>query len=356
MIRHEKNPLVTPDMVKPTVAGLEVKGAFNAGASVYDDKIVLLLRIAESCKNERGFVSVPVYSFEGEKRELTIRKFRLDDPDVRTKDTRGVMYKGVDYLSTLSTIRVARSDDGVNFTVEDEPLIYPSIPSERYGCEDPRIQKIGDEYYITYTAVSPDGWATALCTTRDFTSIERKGIIFCPQNKDVGIFPEKTAGRYWALHRPNNEGFGKPSIWISSSPNLLDWGDHRCLIRPRDNIWESMKIGGGAPPIRTDEGWLEVYHGKGEGSVYSLYTLLLDIDDPSRVIARGKQPILVPETNYEKKGFFPNVVFSNGLVVRPDGEIYLYYGACDETVNLAITSVNELLSNLGVAADRTGVI
>ena len=349
MVRHENNPVVTPVMVKPTMDGLEVKGAFNAGATIHGNEIILLLRVAESCKSEHGFISVPVYSFENDKAELTIKKFRLDDPDVQLKDTRGVTYKGVDYLSTLSTIRVARSDDGVNFTVEDRPLIYPSVPSELYGCEDPRVQKIGDDYFINYTAVSPDGWATALCTTRDFKSVERRGIIFCPQNKDVCIFPEKIAGRYWALHRPNNEGFGKPSIWISSSPNLSDWGDHRCLIRPRDNSWESLKIGGGAPPIRTDKGWLEVYHGKGEGSVYSLYTLLLDLDEPSRVIARGEKPIMIPEMDYEKKGFFPNVIFSNGLVMRPEGEIYLYYGACDETTNLAVTSVTELLSNVGVA-------
>jgi predicted GH43/DUF377 family glycosyl hydrolase len=329
-----------------------VKGAFNAGATMHGDEVILLLRVAESCRKEHGVFSVPVYSFVGDKGELAIQKFLLDDPDVKTKDTRGLTYRGDEYLSTLSTLRVARSNDGVNFTVDDQPLIYPSLPSERYGCEDARIQRMGDDYFISYTAVSPDGWATSLCVTRDFASIERKGIIFCPQNKDVCIFPEKIAGRYWALHRPNNEGFGRPSIWISSSPNMLDWGDHRCLIRPRDSLWESVKIGGGAPPIRTDKGWLEVYHGKGEGSVYSLFTLLLDLDDPSRVVARGESPILVPETDYEKKGFFPNVVFSNGLVVHPNGEIYLYYGACDETTNLALTSVNELLSSL--TADNAG--
>jgi len=322
-------------------------GAFNAGAVVHGDEVILLLRIAERCHPEPGFIGVPVYRFTEAGSRLEILRFRENDPNVRLKDTRGVVFKGIDYLSTLSTIRVARSSDGIHFTVEDTPLIYPSVPSEKYGCEDPRVVQIDGTCYINYTAVSQDGWATALATTTDFRTLERKGIIFPPPNKDVCIFPEKIQGRFWALHRPHNEGFGKPSIWISSSPDLLSWGDHQCLIRPRDTQWERIKIGGGFAPIKTEKGWLEVYHGKGDNSVYSLFTLLLALDDPRKVLARGKVPLLIPETDYETKGFFPNVVFSNGAIQRPNGEIFLYYGACDETTNLAITTVDELLSNTG---------
>lgn len=346
MIRHEKNPLVTPEMVLPTVPELEVKGAFNAGATVFEDQVILLLRIAERCKLEPGYIGVPVYRFENGASKLEILRFKENDSNIRLKDTRGVVYKGVDYLSTLSTIRVAWSSDGINFEVDDQPFLYPSVPSEQYGCEDARIQKIENAYYINYTAISQDGWATALCTTRDFKTVSRKGIIFYPPDKDVCLFPEKIQGRYWALHRPHNEGFGKPSIWISSSSNLVDWGEHRCLIRPRDNKWERIKIGGGAAPIKTEEGWLEVYHGKGDDSIYYLFTLLLDLEDPAQVIARGKKPFLSPEKEYETKGFFPNVVFSNGVIERNNGEIYLYYGACDETTNLVVTSVDELLNDV----------
>ena len=333
-------------MVAPTAPGLEVLGAFNAGAAVCAGQVVLLLRIAERCVPEPGSIGVPVYRFDGGASRLEILHFREDDPDVRLKDTRGVVYKGVDYLSTLSTIRLARSADGVNFNVDDQPFIYPRASSEQYGCEDARAQKFGDEYYINYTAVSRDGWATALCTTRDFKSVAGKGTIFCPLNKDVCLFPEKVGGRYWALHRPHNQGFGKPSIWISSSPDLLDWGRHACLIRPRDNKWECLKFGGGGPPIKTDEGWLAVYHGKGDNSIYYLFTLLLDLDDPARVIARAETPFFAPKTDYETKGFFPNVVFSNGQIERPGGKIYLYYGACDETTNLLVTSIDELLADV----------
>ncbi|MCK4436590.1 glycoside hydrolase family 130 protein [bacterium] len=346
MIRHKKNPLITPHMVAPTVPELEVMGAFNAGATVYRDQVILLVRISERCKVEPGGIGVPLYRFEDSRSRLEIARFKHGDPDVQLKDTRGVVYKGIDYLSTLSTIRVARSADGINFSVDAQPLLYPCTPSEQYGCEDARVVKIEGEYYINYTAISRDGWATALCTTQDFKSVFRKGIIFYPPNKDVCLFPEKIRGRYWALHRPHNEGFGKPSIWISSSPNLLDWGEHQCLIRPRNNEWERIKIGGGAAPIKTDKGWLEICHGKGDNSVYYLFTLLLDLEDPARVVARGEKPFLAPEEDYETSGFFPNIVFSNGLVERPNGEIYLYYGACDETTNLIITSVDELLADL----------
>lgn len=347
MHRHISNPIITPDMLTPTSPDFEVMGAFNAGAATVGNKTVLLLRVAERCKAEDGFISVPVYRFEGGIGRAEALRLSEDDPEVHLKDTRGVVYKGKDYLSTLSTIRAAWSDDGVLFEVDDTPLIAPLMPYEQYGCEDARVVKIGDDYFINYTGVSCDGWATALCSTRDFKSVSRKGIIFPPPNKDVCIFPERIGGKYWALHRPHNEGFGKPSIWISSSTDLINWGEHKCIVRPRDTQWEGVKIGGGASPIKTDEGWLEVYHGKGEGSVYSLFTILFDLDDPSTVIGRGQEPLLVPETEYETNGFFPNVVFTNGWVERDNGEIYLYYGASDETTNLLMTSKDELLANVG---------
>jgi predicted GH43/DUF377 family glycosyl hydrolase len=215
--------------------------------------------------------------------------------------------------------------------------------TEKYGCEDARVTCIEGNYTINFTIVSGDSWSTALAVTKDFRSLERRGIIFHPENKDVAIFPEKVNGKYLALHRPNNSGFGKASIWYSESPDLLHWGNHKCIVRPRDNQWESMKIGGGAPPIKTPEGWLIIYHGKGDNSRYSLFCLLLDLNDPSRVVRRAQTPLLTPTEKFETEGFFGNVVFSNGMVAK-DGKIYLYYGASDESVGLAITDVDYLLS------------
>jgi predicted GH43/DUF377 family glycosyl hydrolase len=344
--RHETNPLIEPSSVKASREGYRVNGTFNAGAAEYNGEIVLLLRVAEDCVAGGCSVAVPYYRFDAEGGHPEILEVKADDPDVRFKDTRGIVYKGKDYLSTLSHIRIARSTDGIDFTVEDKPFISPSNPSESFGTEDARITQIDDLYYITYTSVSGDGWATALATTRDFITVERKGIIFPPPNKDVSIFSEKINGKYAALHRPHNEGFGKPSIWISESPDLLHWGRHKCLIRPRDNRWEEQKIGGGAAPIKTDKGWLEIYHGKGKDQIYSLYLLLLDLKDPSQVLKRGDEPILVPEAPYETNGFFPSVVFSNGVIAGTDGSVKIYYGACDETVCLAETYVDELLETL----------
>ena len=344
--RHAQNPLITPDMVKPSREGYIVKGSFNPGAVYYNGEILLLLRVAEGCTSKEGHVAVPYYRFEADRSYPEILEVSLTDPQTKLKDTRGVVYKGRDYLSTMSHIRIARSSDGVNFTVDEKSFIYPCVENEAFGIEDARVTKIDDTYYLTYTAVSKDGWATALATTQDFVNIERKGIIFPPPNKDVSIFPEKVNGKYCALHRPHNEGFGKPSLWYSESKDLLHWGNHKTIIRPRDGRYESLKIGGGAAPIKTSEGWLEIYHGKGDGQLYSLSLLLLDLNDPSIVVKRGEKPILEPEKSYETEGFFPNVVFSNGVIQQDDGKLLIYYGACDETVCLAETTVDELLDTL----------
>jgi predicted GH43/DUF377 family glycosyl hydrolase len=342
--KHKNNPIIGPSDVKPSMDGYKVLGAFNPGAVSFGDEIILLLRTSEGCESREGYIRVPIYRFEDEKSYPDILEFKSTDPGLFLKDTRGVVYKGQDYLSTTSHIRLARSRDGVNFTVEEKPFIYPGNKSEKYGVEDARVTCIDGKYYVNYTAVSRDSWATALAVTKDFKSIDRKGLIFHPENKDVAIFPEEVEGKYIALHRPNNSGFGKPSIWYSESPDLLHWGNHKCIVRPRENKWESQKIGGGAPPIKTPEGWLIIYHGKGDESVYSLFCLLLDLEEPDKVVKRASTPLLTPTEPYETEGFFPNVVFSNGIVEK-DGKIYIYYGASDETVCLAITDMDSLLKS-----------
>jgi predicted GH43/DUF377 family glycosyl hydrolase len=344
MIKYENNPIITPRDVKPSREGYRVLGAFNPGATNLCGEILLLLRVAEGCEPREGYIRVPTYRFEDGGSRADILEFKSTDPKVRLKDTRGVRYEGRDFLSTTSHIRLARSKDGLSFAVEEEPFIYPANESEEYGVEDARVTLIDGEYYINYTAVSRDSWATALAVTKNFRSVERKGLIFHPENKDVAIFPEKVEGKYIALHRPNNSGFGKPSIWYSESPDLLHWGNHKCIVRPRDNKWESQKIGGGAPPVKTPEGWLIIYHGKGDGSVYSLFCLLLDLEEPWKMVKRASTPVLTPTEPYETEGFFSHVVFSNGIAEK-DGKIYVYYGASDETVCVAVTDIEGLLSS-----------
>lgn len=343
MRRRSENPLIRPDMISPSAPEYRVRGAFNPGAIRFGDEILLLLRVAEDCVPPAEGISVPVARFDqGARGRPDVLTVRVDDPEVEVLDSRGLLYRGDRYLSTMSHIRIARSRDGVHFTVDDEPFIFPSVPSEAFGVEDPRVVEIDGAFYISYTAVSGDGWCTALAVTRNFRSVERLGVILHPENKDVALFPERRHGRFRALHRPNNT-FGKPSIWYAESPDLRHWGRHRCVLRPRRSRWEMKKIGGGAPAIATPQGWLHVYHGKGEDDVYSLAVLLLDRDEPFRVLRQSVEPVFVPTKDYEREGFFGNTVFTNGTVMMEDGRLLVYYGAADETTCLAETSVAELL-------------
>jgi len=344
LYKYKGNPIIKPEDVEPSLEGYKVLGAFNPGATRFKDEILLLLRVAEGCEPKAGFIRTPVYRFDKEQSYPDIMEFEKDDLDVSLKDTRGVVYKGQDYLSTISHIRLARSKDGIHFTVDGKPFIYSMNQAEKYGVEDARVTYIEDKYYINYTAVSSDSWATALAVTDDFVSVIRKGLIFYPENKDVAIFPEKVGGKFIALHRPNNSGFGKASIWYSESPDLIHWGNHKCIIRPRKNPYESIKIGGGAPPIKTKVGWLVIYHAKGEGG-YSLFSLLLDLEKPYKIIKRANTPLITPTEDFEVNGFLGRVIFTNGMV-EIDHKIYIYYGASDESVGLVITDVKSLLASL----------
>lgn len=340
--RYQGNPVIKPADVKPSADGYRVLGTFNPGATVFGDEIILLVRIAEGCIPREGYVRAPICRFQDGTCYPDILEFSKSDPEVDFSDSRCIVYGNQRYLTSVSHIRLARSRDGVNFVVENEPFLYTTDESEEYGVEDARVTFIDGKYYINYTAISQDSWATALVVTEDFKSIEKKGLIFHPENKDVTIFPEKINGKYVALHRPNNTLFGNPAIWYAESPDLLHWGNHKCLARIRDNEWESQRVGGGAPPIKTPEGWLVIYHGCGDNSVYSLFCMLLNLEEPYRIIKRASTPLLAPLEHYETEGFFGNVVFSNGIAEKDD-KLFVYYGASDETTGLAITDVNSLL-------------
>lgn len=170
-------------------------------------------------------------------------------------------------------------------------------------------------------------------------------MILPPHNKDCALFSESIGGRYHALHRPSAVDLGGHFIWTARSTNLTHWGEHRLLARTRPGSWDSQRVGAGAAPIKTEVGWLELYHGADEASRYCLGALLLDLNDPTRVIARSRQPIMEPLMDYERAGFFGNVVFTNGHVVSGD-TITLYYGAADEVVCGALLSLEEVLGTL----------
>jgi beta-1,2-mannobiose phosphorylase / 1,2-beta-oligomannan phosphorylase len=184
-----------------------------------------------------------------------------------------------------------------------------------------------------------------LRSTTDCRDIRQHGMIFPPHNKDCAIFSEPIGGKYFALHRPSSPTLGGNYIWIAESPDLVHWGQHRCLAHSRPGMWDSARVGAGAAPIRTPEGWLEIYHGANGEHRYCLGALLLDLESPWKVLARSGEPIMEPIADYERTGFFGNVVFTNGHVVDAD-TVTLYYGASDSVICGARLSLQEILRTL----------
>lgn len=335
-------------MIRPSRPSLEVVGAFNPAAIRHNGETLLLLRVAEASPCETGGVSAPIYDVDSGR--LEIRQWSRNAPGVDATDPRVIIVNGRTWLTSISHLRLARSTDGINFEIDREPTLSPSTPYETFGIEDPRITLLDGTYWINYSAVSPHGVSTALASTTDFRTFERHGIIFPPSNKNVTIFPEKIRGRYAALHRPQLEGFERPGIWAASSPDLKSWGNHSFVASARDDSWDNAKIGGGAVPFRVrsanHDGWLAVYHGVTDSPyAYSLGALLLDAEDPSRVIARSREPILEPEAEYERDGFFSGVVFTCGLVNDED-LVRIYYGAADGVTAVADLSLAAILAGL----------
>src|SRR5690606_725019 len=186
------------------------------------------------------------------------------------------------------------------------------------------------EFWITYVAVSEWGVVTALAKTKNFIDYQRLGVIFHPENKNVVIFPGRVGDGYAALHRPGVTALGDKVIWIAYSPDGLHWGGHRPCLGLRPDKWDAVRVGACAVPIRTAEGWLEIYHGVDGQGRYHLGAALLDLQRPERVIARSPEPLLSPALPYEVEGFYGNVVFSCGAVPMEDGRILVYYGCADE--------------------------
>jgi len=344
MRRHTANPIITPADVKPSMPGFEVAGVFNAGAAAYGGEVILLLRVAErpaAVKTD----TVRTAFFDTERSEIATRDFSLCDEENDFSDPRFVKRRGRLYLTSISHFRIARSTDGVSFRIDERPAVSPADEYEAFGLEDPRISLIDGTYWIAYAAVSPMGVVTRLASTVDFAGFCRHGTIFCPENKDVAIFEGKAGQRYFALHRPVSPLFGAQDIWIAESPDLASWGNHRRLFGTRPGMWDESKIGAGAQPIRTEDGWLEIYHGADRNQRYCLGAALLETEKPWRVIARSLKPVLQPESDFEKHGFFGRVVFTCGLLAEKGG-LRIYYGAADTSLCLAEVSLEELLAEL----------
>ena len=212
--------------------------------------------------------------------------------------------------------------------------------------EDPRVTQIGEDYYINYSSVTEHGITVSLIHTEDFETFNRLGIIFTPENKDVTIFPEKIGGKYIAFNRPVPCGIGAPSMWLSKSPDLVHWGEHEMFSSiSKESGWDNGRIGGGAVPIKTEHGWIKIYHAADVKDRYCLGVYLLDLEDPSIVLAKMEQPFLEPVEEYEREGFFGNVVFTCGAIVEDD-TIVIYYGAADDKICRADIKLDDMLKLL----------
>jgi predicted GH43/DUF377 family glycosyl hydrolase len=252
--------------------------------------------------------------------------------------------------SGRSVFVLARSFDGVQFTVDEKPWMTPQDHNEfckyvEWGIEDARVVKINDRYYMTYTGYSKHMPLVMLAETKDFTDFHIHGPISEPSNKDCALFPAQINGLYWRMDRPSAEH--RRDIWLSHSSDLIHWGGYRFLAEPESGTWESDKIGGSTPPIRTDEGWLLLYHGVrgfGISSLYKLGAMLLDLDEPWKVIGKTTYPLLTPEHDYERVGDVNNVVFCNGWIPEDDGELKLYYSGADTNICLATLQIDDAIA------------
>lgn len=306
LVRIAQNPIL-----KPSANWWESKGVFNPGATLYKDKIYL------------------VYRAWGE--------------------------------DNLSRFGLAKSKDGVEFTRAKEPLLegVPEDPFERLGIEDVRISCIGDTYYLVYTAASvypvtsdnqdwgqslnhphiPYRIRVSLTITKNFKDFHHHGVLLSDfDTKDATLIPEKIKGYYFLLHRH------LPSLWLSHSTNLNSWKRGHEIMTPA-RWWEISKIGAGSQPLKTDLGWLIFYHGVDNERIYRLGAVLLDLENPSKVLKRTPDPLLEPERKFEKEGNVKNVVFTCGAVEMGD-HYYVYYGAADTVVGAAKVKRKELLNYL----------
>jgi predicted GH43/DUF377 family glycosyl hydrolase len=274
----------------------------------------------------------------------------VHNPAVAKYKDRYVMLFRSHLRNGRSIIGLAESEDGFRFRVLPEPFMVPADSEpfrtyEEFGVEDPRITFIDGRYLITYSAYSRYGVRIGLAETEDFRSVRRIALISQPDMRNVVIFPEKIQGRYVRLDRPHTE-IHPWSIWISYSPDLIHWGDSKIVIKPLPYHWDEMKIGPGAPPIKTSKGWLNIFHGvfkTMDGAVYRLGVALHDLEDPSNVVAVSDNWILQPEDPWEITGYVHNVVFSCAAVPEEDGSVKIYWGGADTVVCVGVAKIDELV-------------
>ena len=344
VLRSKKNPIIKPEDITPSRPDLKVIGVFNCAVTRFNGEILLLMRVAEKPINDnKDLEIVPLLDLNTGL--LSLREFNRNDSSINFSDPRFLGTPTEWYLTSVSHLRIARSKNGIDFEIDKKPAMFPENIYERYGIEDPRITYIDGKYYINYSAVSDvAGITICLASTTDFVKFIRHGVIFLPDNKNGAIFPEKINGKYYALNRPSPV-YGSRDIWISESLDLICWGNHKRLMGSRKEYWDEAGIGAGAVPFKIKEGWLEIYHGSSKSFRYCLGAVLLDINEPRKIISRSEEPLMEPEMDYELKGFFENVVFSCGALYE-ENKVKIYYGAADTSIAYAEIDLDDILDQL----------
>ena len=253
----------------------------------------------------------------------------------------------IESLAGQRCVHLAQLGKGGRFEVDSKPFLKPSTDPkfkchESGGILDARVTFLEGNYYIVYDAFGEHGYRLAMARTKDFKLVERLGLISEPDTKAGALFPEKIGGRYARLERPTQGG----SIWITYSDDLTYWGGSEVVIGPRGGYWDSDRVGAGAVPMEIEQGWLLIYYGAKDtsaGPVYRIGAVILDRNDPTKVVGRSGIPILAPRENYERLGDVANLVFSTGAVIDNDEHLHLFYGAADSCICLGTTTVKEIV-------------
>ena len=272
---------------------------------------------------------------------------------VRLPDGTTLLLCRVEDRRGLSHLCAARSDNGVDGWQIDSQPTFPADPDqhpeELWGIEDPRITWVPElqMYGVVYTAYTRDGPGVSLAFTKDFRHFERYGLVMSPEDKDAALLPHRIGGEWAMIHRPVT--LPSAHMWISYSPDLRAWGKHKMMLEARlGGWWDARKIGLSPPPLETPQGWLVIYHGvryTAAGVIYRLGLALFDLLEPERCLRRSDEWVFGPEAPYEVRGDVDNVVFPCGYTIAADGDtMYLYYGAADTSIGLALGSVSAMLA------------
>lgn len=360
-MKTEAAKIIGPGEVKPTSPKFRVRGIFNpAAVRLPNNKIMLFARVAETPYHDDKTFLAP--RFAGRK-EMKIAIDKIPRSRMRLENNCFRMNSELTRLPTISHFRkILLGKSGFNVeSISQKPDFYGIEGEGEFGVEDPRITELKKEkkYAMTYVCVSRDaGVSTSLAVSKNLKQWKREGIIFRQQNKDVAIFPEKINGYYAALNRPEGTMiFDRPSIWISYSKDLKFWGKDKPIMRPRNGYWDGLRIGPSTVPLKTEEGWLEIYHGvqhidpakSDSPKIYKAGAVLLGLKNPGKIIARTpvNEPLIKPEYDFEKEGFVKNVVFPSSAIPGLDKKsLIVYSGAADTLITARKIQIKEIMNSL----------